>query len=292
MNNHFKALLYASFFLVVGLFGCGGSSTSTSTSPNTPACSGTVTSGILHDSSTNLPVAKGWATLETAQLSTTGSTVSFSQSQKVAIDANGAFQLCVPNIEQLTVVVIVALDSTSNTYPPFVQQISTKTNLGTIPMGGCTLTCGLDNQEQTSLPVTINGTIASAPISIAGAVEPQYPIEALDGSKAIWNLTIPLLSTVESYAFTTSASGCSDQKSFCASYAFLLPSQNAVRRVKGGYLQSAGSPVYSIMAQPVSSLVCIPPAFSAYFETDGKTLLKGYPGSQLTAQDINFSGCH
>jgi hypothetical protein len=291
MNDHIKALLSVCF-LLVWLIGCGGGGVSTTAPPKTQACSGIAISGVLHDSLTNLPVARGWAVLETAQLSAAGSAVSFSQSQEVASDANGTFQLCMSNIEGPAVVVIVALDSLGNAYPPYVQMVSTTTSLGTVPLGGCTLTCGLDNQEQTSLPVTIRGEIASAPISITGSVAPQYPIKALDGSTAIWNLTMPPLSAIESYAVTTSAGGCLDQNSFCASYAFLLPSQNAVIPVKGGYLQSAGSPAYSIMAQPAPFLTCNPLTFSAFLEKDGKTPLRGSPGAQLAAQDINFSGCH
>lgn len=290
MDNCVKVLQYLCFLLVVWLIGCGGGGTSLMP-PETQACSGIAVSGVLHDSLTNQPVAQGWVALETAQPSAAGSTATFSQSQKVVSDANGTFQSCISDVEHLTVAVIVALDNAGNAYPPFVQQISTTTNLGTVPMGGCTLTCGLDNQEETSRPITISGAIASAPVPIAGSVAPQYSIKALDGSTAIWNLTVPPLSTVGSYAFTTSASSCLDQKSFCSSYTFFLPSQNAVTPVKGGYLQSAGSPVYSIIAQP-SPFVCTPPTVSTYFEKDGKTPLTGSPGAQLSAQDITFTGCH
>jgi hypothetical protein len=94
------------------------------------------------------------------------------------------------------------------------------------------------------------------------------------------------------YSFSTIANGCSDQKGFCASYNFLLSFQNAVTPAVDGYRQSNGAPVYSVFAEPDSSPTCSPSTFSVYFEKDGKSPLRGSPGAQLSAQDINFSGCH
>jgi hypothetical protein len=278
------------FFLC--LMGCGGGGVP-SAPPKSQVCTGIAVAGVLHDSLTNLPVAKGWVAIESAVPPLSASTVSFSQPQTVLSDVTGAFQACTTSASQPMVVVIVAQDSAGNAYPPFVEQISTTTNLGTIPMGGCTVICGLDNQKQTSAPAVIKGEITSSPVSNDGSVVPKYAMKSLDGSTAtIWNVSFPKLNDGQSYTFSTVANGCSDQMQFCAVYTFLLPSQNAVTPTKGGYRRSNGAPVYSVLAESANSSTCTPASISTYFEKDGKTALTGSPGAQLSAQDIMFSGCH
>ena len=273
------------------LMGCGGGGAPPAP-PKSQACTGIAVAGVLHDSLTNLPVAKGWVAIESAVPQLSASTVYFSQPQTVISDATGAFHACTTSATQPTVVVIVAQDSAGNAYPPFVEQISTTTNLGTIPMGGCTVICGLDNQQQTSAPAVIKGEITSSPVSNDGYVVPNYAMKPLDGSTAtIWNVSFPNLNDVQSYMFSTVANGCSDQMQLCAVYTFLLPSQNAVTPTKGGYRQSGGAPVYSVLAGSANSSACTATTISTYFEKDGKTALTGTPGSQLSAQDIMFSGC-
>jgi hypothetical protein len=290
MKHVFTPISFVCALLVL-LVGCGVGTTSP-TPPAAQACSGIAVSGVLHDSLTNLPVAKGWATLETAEPAASSSIISFSLSQKVSSDTNGGFQACSATTSQPTVLVIVALDSSNKAYPPFIRQISRSADLGTIAIGSCTVTCGFDNQDQSSVPVTINGEILSAPIADEGSVSAQYPIKALDGSSAIWMLNMPSLSDSPQQSFTTTGGACSDQKQFCASYSFLLPSQNAVVESKGGNQQSTGAPAYSIFAQSGASVACSPYTFSAYFEKDGKTPLTGLPAAQLSVQDITFTACH
>ena len=290
MNSVFLKPILFVYVLLVAIIGCGVSTTSPT--PPKAQCSGIGVSGVLHDSLTNLPVAKGWAALETAQPATSSSVVSFSLSQKVSSDADGAFQGCSTTTSQPTVLVIVALDTSGKAYPPFLEQISKTTNLGTIPMGSCTVICGFDNQEQSSVPATINGEILSAPIADDGLVSAEYPIKALDGSSAIWMLNMPSLNDSQPQSFSTTEGGCSDREQHCAPYSFLLPSQNAVVASKGGNQQSTGAPVYSIFAQSDTSVTCSPSTFSATFEKDGKTPLAGLPGAQISAQDISFTACH
>jgi hypothetical protein len=290
MNYGLKTLaIFCTFFAC--LAGCGGNA------PLAPiksqSCTGIGVSGVLHDSLTNLPVAKGRVAIESAESSISASTVSFSRPQTVISDATGAFQVCSTSATQPTVVVVAAQDSSGKAYPPLVEPISATTNLGTIPLGGCTLICGLDNQQQTSAPAVIKGEITSSPVSNGGYVAPKYAMKALDGSTAtIWNVSFPDLNDGQSYAFSTAANGCADQTQFCAAYTFLLPSQNAMTPTKGGYLQGNGAPVYSILADSANSSTCTASAISAYFEKDDKTALTGSPGAQLSAQDIVFSGCH
>lgn len=240
MNSVFKSISLV-YVLLVLLIGCGVSTTSPAP-PATQACSGIGVSGVLHDSLTNLPVAQGWAALETAEPAASSSIISFSLSQKVSSDANGAFLGCSTNTSQPTVLVIVALDSSNKAYPPFLKQISKTTTLGTVAMGSCTVTCGFDNQDQTSAPAMINGEILSAPIAVDGSVSAQYAIKALDGSTAIWMLNMPSLDDAPSQSFSTTEGGCSDQKQPCASYSLLLPSQNAVVASNGGNQQGTGAP--------------------------------------------------
>ena len=271
-----------------------GCSVSTPSAPlKNQACTGIGVTGVLHDSLTNQPVARGRVAVESAEPSLSASTVSFSRPQTVISDAAGAFQVCSTSTTGPTVVVVVAQDSSGNAYPPLIEQISATANLGTIPLGGCTLICGLDNQQQTSAPAVIKGEITSSPASNDGYVVPKYAMKPLDGSTAtIWSVSIPDLNDGQSYAFSTLANGCTDQMQLCAAYTFLLPSQNAVTPTKGGYQQSNGAPVYSILAESANSSTCTASAISAYFEKDNKTALTGSPGAQLSAQDIAFSGCH
>lgn len=279
--------------LFLCLMGCGGGGAPVAPPKSQDqGCTGIAVAGILHDSLTNLPVERGWVAIESAAAPPSASEVYFSQSQTAVSDATGAFQVCSTSTTQPMVVVIVAQDSAGNAYPPFVEQISMTTNLGTIPMGGCTLLCGLDNQQQTSVPAVINGEITSSPVVIDGYVFPYYAMKSLDGATAtIWNVTFPNLSDRQLYMFSTSANGCSEQTQFCAGYTFIVPSQNAVTLTKDGYLQSADAPGYSVLTKSSNSS-CTATTMSTYFEKDGKTPLTGSPGSQLSAQNIMFSGCH
>lgn len=291
MRPFFRVFFYTSI-LLAGLIGCGGGTIPPPPPPSDQSCTGIGVSGTLHDSLTNQPISQAWAVLESGvPNSIPSSIVSFSPSQTASADAGGAFQLCMPVAAVPAVLVVDALDSAGKAYPPFVAEVTATTNLGTVRMGGCSLSCGLPGQQQTSSPAVINGSVSSAPVSIAGSLLPQYSLRALDGSKATWTISIPPLSDAQMPGFHTAASACTGKDQFCSSYAFSLPSQKPVVLVKGGYQQDAGAPVYSIYASPASAAACAQSSVTASLENDGKTPLTGSPGLQLTAMDISFTGC-
>jgi hypothetical protein len=286
--------LTMNFFLIALLsgiiIGCGGNSIAPKP-PTTTTCTGVSLSGTMQDSLTNQPVFQGWAILESGtQLSTT-SVYNFSQIKRVTTDAHGFFSLCTPAIAKPSAIVLVALDSSGETYPPFVANVSDTNDLGFVLMGGCRVTCGFDNQQQTSLPVTIKGNITSAPTAKIGSVMAQYTMNALDGSKNLWNFAVPPLDPSQSNLFGTTPSACTVAAPLCAEYAFTLPSQKPIQRVTGGYLQEAGAPNYSIYATVDGTPSCASPFDISIFQQDGTSLLTGTPGAQLSAADINFTGC-
>jgi hypothetical protein len=269
------------------LVGCGV----TSRSPNPPngnACAGIIITGTLQDSLTNRPVAQGWAVLESgAQISGT-KLYTFSTIKQIATDAGGKFRLCSTTVSSPLTVVTIALDSSNNAYPPFVAPVSGTIDLGTIPMGGCHEKCGFEGQQQTSPAATIMGMITTTPTAKTGTVVPEYSMNALDGSNNLWNLTMPVFNTSQSFSFTTALTGCTREVPFCAPYTFVVPSQKPVWAVKDGYMQGTGAPVYSIYATAPS---CTPPSAFSSFQQDGNSPLLGAPGVKLSAATINFSAC-
>lgn len=191
------------------------------------------------------------------------------------------------------------MDSGGKAYPPFVAQVSGTANLGTILMGGCTLTCGFfAGEQQTATPATITGVIASAPIAVAGTVVPQYAMQALDGSKAtdgspnLWAVALPVFTASPVLTFSTITGPCAGVGPFCSTYTLLVPAQSPLRSVSGGTTQAAVAPTYMIYAVPGNGAVCTPTFGFSVFQPDGKSLLTATPGAQLTAKSISLSGCH
>jgi len=222
----------------------------------------------------------------------------FSPKQQSATDIHGAFKLCAQAVTSPSAIVLEAMDATGKAYPPFVAPISGATDLGTIPMGGCTAACGLiDNQQQTSLPATITGTITSSPITKTGSIVPQYSMLALDGAKAsngsaiLWGLAMPMFIPAQTSAFSTAASACPGGSPFCATYSISVPSQKTVQPFNGGYLQEAGVPDYLIYAVPDGPASCSPASASIIQQQNGTLLLPGAPGTQVAAKEIDFTLC-
>lgn len=251
----------------------------------------------MQDSLSSQPVAQGVGVLEEGtQLSGT-SIYNFYPTRQVATDAHGAFKLCTETVVSPSVIVLEALDSAGKAYPPFIASISGATDLGTIPMGGCRVTCGFDGQQQTSLPATIKGAITSSPIAKTGSVVPQYTVSALDGSKTksgypnIWSLALPLFNTSQTTTFSTIAGTCGGMAPFCANYSFSVPSERPIELVNGGYVQETAVPYYLIYAVPDGLASCIPPSRLAVFQQDGSSLLAGNPGAQITAAEMDFTDC-
>lgn len=269
--------------------GCGGNPRPIPPVGN--ACTGVVISGVMQDSLTNQPVSQGWAVLESGtQLSTTP-IFNFSQSQKVTSDVHGSFSLCSSAVTQPSAVVLVALDSSGNAYPAFVTSASGAADLGTIPMGGCRVLCGFEGEQQTSSPATINGTITSAPVAKSGTVMAQYAMNALDGSKNIWNFAMPSLDPAQGNTFNATPGVCAGNAPYCATYTFTVPSQKPVQQVTGGYRQESGAPTYSIYAVVDDPPSCHPSFGHTILQQDGTSFLTGGAGEHLSAADIKFTGC-
>ena len=121
------------------LAGCGNNSISPAAPPGS-GCSGVVISGTLLDSLTSQPVAQGMAILESGTELGTTPVFDFYPKQEVATDVHGGFSLCGQTLTYPSAIVFEAADSGGKAYPPFIAPVAGTANLGTILMGGCTLT--------------------------------------------------------------------------------------------------------------------------------------------------------
>jgi hypothetical protein len=274
------------------LAGCGGNPTPPITGSS--GCTGVLITGTLKDSLTSQPVVQGTAVLESGAQLGSQAAFKFYPSQQAAIDTQGSFQICALSLASPSALVLEALDASGNAYPPFISAVTSSTDFGTIPMGGCTVACML-GASQTSVPAGITGTITSAPVAASGTLVPQYATEALDGSKTssgggnVWALAMPSFNPSQTESFRTAAGSCSPSAPFCATYSFTLPSQSPKQRVTGGYLQPVVAPFYIINAAPAGS--CIPPTGQTINQQNSGSLLQANSGAQLTAAPISFTQC-
>lgn len=288
------------FVLAIFWNGCGGGGSKSPVTPNPPspdACTGQLITGVLHDSLTGKPVAQGLAVLETGtQLTPTVALYNFTPAKQASADATGAFKLCIPSVISPSALVITALDASGNTYPPFVSSISGAKDLGTVPMGGCAVTCGLAGEQQTTAPATIGGNVMSTPGAVSGTIYGFIATLALDGSvtakgdKILWALAVPDMSAGHTSAFSTLANGCTGVSAACAAYSIDLPSQSPMQLVNGGYLHPAAAPTYMFFAALNQGSVCTLNYGVSFFTSTGEAL-QATPGAKLTATDIAFSGC-
>jgi hypothetical protein len=291
--------------LWLGLAGCGGSSSSSGSpggsQPVPQVCSGISIKGAMVDSLTKQPVAQGWAVLESGTQLLATAVFNFAPLQRVSAGTKGDFELCVTTLSSPSAVVLVALDSAGKAYPPFVSAVSGATDLAIIAMGGCTAICGFEGSQQTTASVVVTGTITSAPISKTVSVTPQYAMTALDGSKStqgvpnLWSIAMPSLDAALTNTFSTVPGTCGGIASYCTVYTFTLPSQNPFHpaTVSGipGTIQQAGAPIYIFNATVEGTASCIPPFNFTTMQQDGKSLLIGNPGAQLTAMTMSFTQC-
>lgn len=279
---------------VATVAGCGGK-ISSYVSQNGSLCSDWSISGKMQDSLTGLPVSQGWAVLESGAPIPMTQIYNFTQVQRVKSDSTGVFQMCSSAAVSPAIVVLAALDASGKAYPSFIVPLSNAStvprtiDLGTLPMGGCTVLCGFDGQEQTSEPATLTGMIVSSPIPKTGSVIPEYTILALDGTKNLWNVLMPVLDDAQTFAFATTALGCTNRTSPCSSYAFTLPSQKPVVPLSGGRQQQASAPVYSIRAS--ADPTCSPSSTIDSYEQDGASPLTADAGAELQVSDISFTNC-
>lgn len=294
---------------LTALTGCGGSGTpvSKATPPTqpTPACTGTIFTGTLHDSLTFQPVPQAQIVLEAGTPGLTSFIYTFNPTAQTTSAPDGTFQLCAASLPTPSILVITALDKGGKAYPPYATNRFAAASLGTLLMGSCTTAC-IDAQQQSTAPVTIAGLLSTDPVAESGTWLPQQAIAALDGSRNIWNLLIPPLNPTQPLTFqtaTTAAAGspCAGQSSPCAAYSFVLPTEQPVIATASGTSQQAGGTGYSIEAQIGSQITgqpagqttgtCNPPSLSAFLQADGTTPLLATPGAQLTAKPIGFGSC-
>jgi hypothetical protein len=289
VNRRYRSALAVCTFWFC-LAGCGFDPLSSA--PHTSnACTSPVVTGVLHDSLTGLPVAQGWILLESGIPLPGTRLYNFSTTQQTMTDAEGTFSICASVIPTPSMIVTAALDSSNKAYPLFVAPVSGPVDLGVIPMGGCTLTCAFEGQQQTSSPAEIEGVVTTAPIARRGLVAPQYSMNAPDVAATLWNLTVPSFDSSRSFTFATAASSCTDGVPFCAAYSFSVPSQKPVLAIKGSYTQETGAPVYSISASVTGTPSCTPPFALTSYQQDGTSPLTGAPGATLTAATLSFSRC-
>ncbi|MDR3739077.1 MAG: hypothetical protein P4L40_08650 [Terracidiphilus sp.] len=245
----------------------------------------------MHDSLISQPVAQGTASLETGTELSTTPVYTFSPTQSVATNAKGEFSLCAQAVPYPSVLVLEATDSSGKSYPPYVQAVTTTTDLGTIAMGGCAVACGLAGEVQTAAPATITGVVTSTPAAVTGTVMPQFSMRALDNSKAadgtenLWALALPLPPTSASLTFSTASGTCGGTAPFCASYTMSVPAQSPVYPVSGGTMQQVVTPIYMIYVMPNNTAACSPPYGIS------TSILLATPGAQLTAQAVALTNC-
>jgi len=252
------------------------------------ACPGAAITGTLNDSLTGQPVAKGSVALENVAPSPLQDTTMFSVASQAVAGENGSFSLCASTVTPSSLLVATALDISGNAYPAYLAPISSAKNIGKILMGGCMLTCGLDNQQQTSLPATIQGQVTTQPKAESVQIAALYPTAPLDGSKGLWLITLPDLADTQTSTVVTSSNGCTAGSTPCASYRFELPSQNAMIALSGGARQLAGVPGYLIYASASS---CTPSLRLTALQQDGKTPLLANPGATLNAATLSLQQC-
>ncbi len=294
MKTYCHLLFYCSILCVLLAAGCGGKTASTGapTQPVKPACAGTLLTGTMQDSLTGLPVAQGWAVLETVSQSPALLIYNFLPVQTASSDAKGGFSLCSPGpVAQPAALVLLALDATGKAYPASVSNVTGSASLGTFNMGGCFLICLVPEQQQTSEPAVITGTITSEPVAATGSVAAFYTLTGLDGSKNLWNLAMPSLVPTQTESFTTAAGTCPGNAPFCASYTMTVPTQKPLQPTATGSTQQAGPPGYTMFAVPAAVAGCRPPFQLTLFEQDGKTPLTATPEAYLVAGTLGFGAC-
>jgi hypothetical protein len=224
----------------------------------------------------------------TQQLSQTA-VYNFFPTQSVTTDSQGGFSLCAPSIPYPSVLVLEAMDSSGNAYPPFVIQASTG-NYGVFNMG-----------PETAQSATITGTVTSSPIALTGTLIPQFTVNALDLSKApdgsynTWALALPMFNASPSLTFSTLPGTCGGTAQFCSTFNMPVSVQTPIENLKLGIgyvvTPSVMPATYLIYAAPASS-ACTPVFGTTLLQSDGKSPLAATPGAQLTAQTISFTNCH
>lgn len=249
----------------------------------------------MTDSITLQPVAHALAVLESGSPSLVPGSYNFAVVQASPADSAGVFHLCVPALVQPAVVVLVAMDATGKTYPPFLSPVTATLDLGSVPMGGCSTICGgFPLPVQTAAPATISGEITTTPTAEKGVVIPQFVINAPGSTRNFYSLLMPTLNPAELNTFSTAPGACPGNAPFCAAYTFTLPSQSPVQRVPGtrNTIALTGSPGYLMYATISPTSACKEALALTIQQKDSSGFLTGAPGAQITAADLNFTGCH
>lgn len=280
--------------MVTGLMclSCGGTpGTTDAARPSTAnVCNGIIVRGTLLDSMTNAPVSRASVAIETGTQRSITPVFDFSVQQSAAASTDGTFRVCANAPTAPTVVVVTAVDANGNAYPPFVSAITSSTNLGTVLMGSCRGTCGFVGQQQTSAPATIEGIVTTSPIAKTGRIVPQFPMDALDGTRNIWGLAMPTFNG-QAITFATASGACVGGAPYCTTYLFVVPSQQPMTRdANGGYSQYSAPPNYAMYALTDGSPSCTPPFALAVSQADG-AMLTATAGVHLSATTLQFTNC-
>ena len=198
-----------------------------------------------------------------------------------------------------TIVVFVAEDGEGKQYPPFVMGATVAANFGPVTMGGCDVSCDLTQATQNAAPTILEGAVTTFPATKAGLVTAQIGIAPLDGSQAVWAVSIPGLGAGEANAFQTAAGPCAGP---CAPYRFTLPALAPIVQVgqqfvfsgsgpangPGTRTQQRGAVLYTVYATTPG---CKYPFAGAAVASDGHSFLAATPGITLQAADAAFTDC-
>jgi hypothetical protein len=94
-------------------------------------------------------------------------------------------------------------------------------------------------------------------------------MKALDGTTAIWEVTVPTLND-ESNMFSTVANGCSDQAQFVLLMSFFFPHKMLYFRIKRGIGKAAGLRFTRFSLNPPVHLHAPHPCIPHFFRRTGR----------------------
>ena len=249
-------------------------------------------SGQVVDSATMMPIAGGTVLVALEQQDASHADVIFEES---AADSGGNFNLCPLPTGATFDVVVVAINGAGVAYNATVAVgVPGGTNLGAIPLtaeaGGPTTFQGF-----------VTATTGSAAASI-DAIASALQTFSLPGGAAL-TATIPAEGNSLSNFSVDSNSNCpvtAPSNTNCAQYTLIEPASNpSVGVFSSGKINYAapasGDVLYSIGASafiPLSGGAddCVPPSKTTNMDMNGNPL-RASPGTTISPQDIDFTGC-
>ncbi len=310
--------LATSIIVIAVAVGCGttnapvaGTRGAVPVPPAAQACT-TPISGNVRALLDGKPIAGALAVLETGTPQIVAGVVTreviFLETARTTTDASGAFRLCAPGpVSVQTVVVLLALDTAENEYPPYVAVATDALDLEAIAMGECFFACDTSiGMMPNQAPAVLEGAVTTTPGARAGLVTAQIGIPPIDGSQTTWSIAIPGLGMGETNTFQTAPqTGMDSCTGMCASYRFTVPTRNPVVQSNLGHVpllgsgtytgsgwltQEGGETLYSIYATAPGCK--LPFSAAVPLASDGHSFVPVTPGVVIKVQNAPFTECN